>query len=386
MNDLTLIRRNLFRRKLRAGLMMVSILIAFLIFGVLASFERAFNAGEDVAQADRLIVVNKINFTQPLPMAYFERVKAVPGVRQVTYANWFGGYYQEPRNFIITFAVDPESYLEVYGDQWQIAPEARATFRRDRTTALVGENAARRWGWKVGDRVPLSSTIFSQKNGSHTWEITIAGIAKPNNPQADTNILLIHYDYFNDSRTFGKDTIGWIVINTDQPALNDQVAKAVDRLFTNATAETSTEAEKAFNKAFAAQFGNIALMVELVVSAAFFTILLIVGNTMTMAVRERTRELAVLKTLGFGPWRILRLVLGETLLLAFLGGIPGLGLAWLVTLWLGDSVAAFVPNMVMLPEILLGGLGMMFNLGLITGLIPALAAMRLNIAAALGRS
>ena len=193
--------------------------------------------------------------------------------------------------------------------------------------ALIGETIAHRYGWKAGDHIPLSSTIFSQKTGGHTWDMTIAGVVGAKNPQTDTNVLLFHYNYFNETRTFGKDSIGWIVINTDEPAINDQVAKAIDRLFVNSTAETSTESEKAFNKAFAAQFGNIALIVELVISAAFFTILLIVGNTMIMAVRERTREIAVLKTLGFGPWRILRLVLGETLLLVLLGGLPGLGLA-----------------------------------------------------------
>jgi putative ABC transport system permease protein len=164
-NDLFLIRKNLFRKKLRAILMMVSILIAFAIFGVLAGFERAFHAGQDAAAADRLVTVNKINFTQPLPYAYYNRVRGVDGVRQVTLASWFGGYYQEPKNFLVVMAVQPESYMAMYGNELDFTDEVRRAFMRERTGALVGESAARKWGWKVGDRVPIGSNIFTQKNG-----------------------------------------------------------------------------------------------------------------------------------------------------------------------------------------------------------------------------
>jgi putative ABC transport system permease protein len=386
MNDFVLVRKNLFRRKLRAALMIVSILVAFMIFGVLAAFYTAFTSNEDRAAADRLVTVNKINFTQPMPIAYYNRVRAVPGIRQVTYANWFGGYYQDAKNVLIALAVEPETYTEIFSRDFDFNPEMRQAFMRDRTGALVGETMARKWGWKVGDRVPIQSNIFTQHNGSRTWDVTIVGIFKPQSGmQIDTNVILLQYAYLDETRTFGKDTIGWLVLQTATPSENDNISKAVDGMFVNSTAETSTDTEKAFNKAFAAQFGNIALIVALVVGAAFVTILMIVGNTMALTIRERTREIGVLKTLGFPGGRILRLVLGESVLLALLGGIPGLLLAWLITSSLRQSVANMLPGLTLTGIIVAEGVGLMLALGLITGIIPALNAMQLKIAAALGR-
>jgi putative ABC transport system permease protein len=384
-NDFSLIRKNLFRKKLRAGLMIVSIFIAFAIFGVLAAFERAFNAGQEVAEADRLVVVNKINFTQPLPIAYVNRVRAVEGVRQVTHANWFGGYFQDPKNFLIVMAVEPESYMQLLDNDLVFTPEAREAFIKTRTGALIGESMAKKWGWKVGDRVPISSNIFSQKNGSRSWDMTIVGIVGKRKPQIDTNFMLFQYDYFDETRSFMKDMIGWMVLQTISPAVNDRVMKAIDAMFANSPYETSTDTEKAFNKAFVAQLGNIALIVTLVVGAAFVTILMIVGNTMVMAVRERTREIGVLKTLGFTGGRVLRLVLGETLLLALIGGVPGLVAAALVTTVMQQSLANFVPGLQLNAAIVAVGFALMLGLGVLTGLAPAINAFRLKIAVAMGR-
>jgi len=385
-NDFDLVRKNLFRRKLRAALMIVSILIAFMIFGVLAGFYRAFTAGEDRAAADRLITVNKINFTQPMPMAYFNRVRAVDGVRQVTHANWFGGYYQDPKNFLMTLAIEPATYFDMYRSELDIPPEQLQAFISDRSSAVIGESMARKWGWKVGDRVPVASNIFTQRsNGSHTWDFTIAGIVKGKAEQVSTDFLLFQYAYFDETRTFGKDTIGWLILQTNSPENNDRVAKTIDAMFANSIAETSTDTEKAFGKAFAAQFGNIALIVFLVVGAAFVTILMIVGNTMALSIRERTREIGVLKTLGFSGPRILRMVLGESVLLALLGGLPGLAIAALITIALRASLVNIAPAFAVSPVIALEGIALMIALGLFTGVIPALNAMRLKIATALGR-
>jgi putative ABC transport system permease protein len=386
MNDFMLIRKNLFAKKLRAILMIVSILVAFAIFGVLLAFERAFNAGEQAAEADRLVIVNKINFTQPLPIAYFNRVRAIEGVRQVTTFNWFGGYYQDPKNFMIVMAVEPRSYLDVYANDIIVAPEAQEAFFRERTGALVGEAMAQKWGWKVGDRVPLASNIFSQKSGARSWDFDIVGIIKARKPQVDTNYMVFQYAYFDETRSFGKDMIGWMALQTTSQSLNDQVSKAIDATFANSLYETSTDTEKAFNKAFVAQLGNIALIVTLVVGAAFVTILMIVGNTMALSIRERTRQIGVLKTLGFSGPRVLRLVLGEAILLALLGGLPGLGTAWLVAFLMRESPSNFIPRIAVTPEIAIIAVVLMLALGLITGLIPALNAMRLKIATALGRS
>jgi putative ABC transport system permease protein len=385
MNDFTRVRKNLVRRKLLAILMIVSILVAFLIFGLLAGVYASFTAGEDRAAADRLVVVNKVNFTQPLPIAYYNRVRSVAGIRQVTHANWFGGYYQDPNNFLIVMAVEPETYTDIFSHDFDVAPEARQAFVRTRTGAIVGETMARKWGWKVGDRVPIASNIFSQRNGSHTWDFDVVGIFTGKTQQNDTNLMFFQYDYFDETRSFGKDTIGWLVLQTANPADNDRVAKAIDAMFVNSTAETATDTEKAFNKAFAAQFGNIALIVILVVGAAFVTILMIVGNTMALTIRERTREIGVLKTLGFSGGRILRLVLGESVLLALLGGLPGLALAAFAAALLRPSVSNLLPGFALTGDIAAEAIALMLALGLITGIIPALSAMRLKIANALGR-
>jgi putative ABC transport system permease protein len=384
-NDFDLVRKNLFRRKLRATLMIVSILVAFMIFGVLAGFYRAFNAAEDKAAADRLMIVNKINFTQPLPIAYYNRVRSIEGVRQVTFANWFGGYYQDPKAFMVVLAIEPATYFDVYRSEFDVAPEVLQAFIRDRGSAVVGETLARKYGWKAGDRIPIQSNIFSQKSGGHTWDFTIAGIVKGKADHVDTNFLLFQYNYFDETRSFGKDTIGWMIMQTTSPEINDRIAKTIDAMFANSSAETNTDTEKAFGKAFAAQLGNIALIVSLVVGAAFVTILMIVGNTMALSIRERTREIGVLKTLGFSGPRILTMVLGESILLALLGGLPGLAIAALIAYALRNSLSGVAPAFSVSPDIVLQGVGLMVALGLITGMIPAVNAMRLKIAAALGR-
>lgn len=385
MSEFALVLKNLFRRKLRAGLMIFSIFVAFAIFGVLASFERAFNAGQDLAAADRLVVVNKINFTQPLPYSYYNRVAGIDGVKRVTHANWFGGYFQEPKNFVITFAVEPRSYMDIMAEEFVVSPQEQQAFVRTRTGAVVGETLAEKYGWKVGDRVPLASSIFSQTNGSRTWEFDIVGIARPKKALVDTNFFMFQYEYFNETRSFGKDQIGWLVLQTVSPAANDRVIKAIDDTFANSPFETSTDTEKAFNKAFMAQLGNIALIVTLVVGAAFVTILMIVGNTMMMAVRERAREIAILKALGFPGPRVLRMVLMETMLLAAIGGLLGIAAAALVTRAMRASLMNFVPGLALDALTVSSALALMVGLGLATGLMPAVNAFRLRIAAGLGR-
>jgi putative ABC transport system permease protein len=385
MNYLVLIRKNLFRHKLRASLMIVCILTAFAIFGVLASIERSVDAGQDIAAADRLVVVNKISFTQPLPIAYSDRVRAIEGVQQVTHVNWFGGYYQDPKNFLVALAVDPVTYMGVYGNELDISSEARQSFIRERTGALVGEAMAKKWGWKVGDHLAIGNNIFTQKNGSRSWDFAVVGIFKGKKPEVDTNFMVFQYDYFDETRAFGKGQIGWIVLRTASPAVNDRVARTIDQMSANSAYETSTDTEKALNRAFVAQFGNIKLIIVLVVGAAFVTILMIVGNTLMMSVRERTREIGVLKSLGFPPTRILRLVLGEAILLALVGGLSGLWLAALFMLSVHDSVGDLVPQTIS-PDVALAGLALMLGFGIVTGLIPALNAMRLRVGAALGRS
>jgi putative ABC transport system permease protein len=386
MNDFAIVRANLFRKKLRTILMMVAIFVAFLIYGVLGSFQIAFNSAGTNGQANRLITVNKINFTSPLPISYYERVRAVEGVDKLTYANWFGGYYQDPKNFTVVQTVEPASYLDVYANDLVVSEAEKQAFIRTRDGLAVGETLARKWGWKLGDKVPLNSNIYTNaSNGTTAWDFTVVAILHPSSDKVDTNYALFNNEYFNETKSFGKDMIGWLIMTTTSPDLNDRVIRAIDSLFANSPYETATDTEQAFNKAFMAQLGNIALMVGLVVGAAFVTILMIVGNTMVMAVRERAREVAVLKTLGFPVPRLFRMVLSESLLLAFLGGIPGLLVAALFLVGAKAAMGGNMGNLAMAPAIVVTGLLLMALLGLVTGLIPAWNAIRVNIVTALGR-
>ncbi|PCI64614.1 MAG: ABC transporter permease [Kordiimonadales bacterium] len=383
MSDLYLIFKNLTRKKLRLFLTMFATFIAFLIYGTITSFQAALDAGVELSADDRLVSVNKINFTQPLPISYVNKVRGVAGVEEVVHMNWFGGYYQDPRNQVQTFAVDKDTLLGVY-TEIILTDEEEANWLQNRQAILVGESIARTNGWKVGDRLPLNSNIFSQADGKTVWQFDIVGVYTGADAQTDTNSVYIHYKYFNETQSFGGNYIGWMGVKTASPDLNEQVIKSIDDLFVNSPFETETVPEKAFQKAFIEQIGNIGLILTSVIGAAFFIILVIVGNSMVLAVRERTAEIGVMKTLGFKSVRIFRMVLGESMLLALMGGGLGL-LASLGMIGLMNSVPAPLPTLIMDADVVLKAVGVMLALGLITGIIPAVSALRLNIITALSR-
>ncbi len=386
MNDFTLVLKNLFRKKLRAILLLFSILSAFLIFGALGSFYKVFTAGVEVAAADRLIAVNKINFTVSLPLAYVNRVRSIEGVRNASHASWFGGYYQDPRKQVQTFAIEADTYLEAYSEL-VMPDEQRKAFMETRDCLLTGADLVDQYGWKLGDTVPINSNIWQKRDGSSVWEFTICAIFDGDKETVPANYLMFHYDYYNEDLAFNRDQAGWIILNSANPAMNDDISKQIDALFANSRAETKTSTESAFNKAFLKQMGNIGLILSSVIGAAFATILMIVGTTMVMAVSERTKEIAVMKTLGFRTGRIFRMVLSESLLLALLGGLIGLGIAWaLVDLAIGPALAGFLPGMGMTADVALIAIGLMLALGLITGILPALKAMNVTIVDALSKN
>lgn len=384
MTYLQLIQKNLLRRKLRTALTMTAIFVAFVIFGVLSTLQAALNAGSDTAGADRLIVTNRINFTLPMPISYVARTRGVDGVNTVAHASWFGGYYQETKNFLVTFVVDPETYLDIYSE-YVVPPVQRAAFLGDRGSALVGRAVADKYGFKVGDRIPLRSSIWRQRNGSDSWDLTIAGIITPREKRVDTNFVLFHYDYFKETRSFGGDTVGWLIVKTQTPKVNDRVMRTIDGLFANSAFETETKTEAVFQKAFAEQLGDIGFIVTAVVGSAFVTILLIVGNTMMLTVRERTGEIAVLKTIGFTAERIFGLVLAESMLLSIAGGGLGVLAAWMLTLAIGESLGGFFGPLAFTLPTLVASLVLMTLLGLLTGALPAWRAMRIDVITALGR-
>jgi putative ABC transport system permease protein len=384
MNQALLVAKNLSRRKLRTFLMLVAILIAFLLYGALESFEHAFYASGNAAAADRLVTVNKINFTLSLPVSYAERIRQVRGVTHVAYQNWFGGYYQDPKEQLIMFAAEPQGYLEVYPDI-VLKDAERKAWLNDRAGLLVGRNIATKYHFKVGDHIPLSSNIYSRSNGSHTWDFTVSGIFTDPNERAREGMVIMRHDYFDESVTFGRDTVSMFMFTTASPALNDSIIKTIDAGFANSPDETTTDTAAAFNRSFAAQLGNIALIISLVVATAFAAILLIVGNTQVMSVRERTREIGVLKTLGFSGGTILAQILAESLLLALVGALLGLGLATVALLGVDKLMSGFIGSMLMSWGVFLHGLGWAVVLGLVTGFIPAWSGLQLKIATALGR-
>lgn len=384
MNDLSLMSKNLWRKPVRTILLIISITIAFLILALMLSFNHALNAVNTLPT--RMITLSKINFTETLPIAYYDRIANTEGVAAATHMNWFGGYYQEmPRGFLPVFAVDPPSYFRVYAEDLQVPENVREAFFDDRTAMLAAEPVAQRFGWRIGQRIPLKSNIFTNATtGDSTWSFTLVGTIPTPPGSSQTGSVLVHYDYFNETITFGRDRIGWVPFLTTSAAINDQVAERIDTRFANSQDETSTQDEAAFNRSFAAQLGNIGLVVTLVVGAAFIAILLIVGTTMALAVRERTKEVGVMKTLGFSSARVLRLVLGESFLLSFLGAALGTGLAALLLGALA-SAGGGGPQISFAPIVLVWAVLVAAALGAATGLPPALQAYRMRIVDAFAR-
>jgi putative ABC transport system permease protein len=378
-----LIWSNLRRKKARTLLTLLSILVAFLLFGYLSAIEEAFNAGVSVAGADRLIVRHRVTIAQLLPISYQARIARIAGVKEVAHATWFGGIYQKPSNFFPQMVVDPEAYLDLY-PEFLLSPDAKAAWLKTRTGAVVGRKTAERFGWKVGDRIPIQATIWQQKNGSRTWEFDLVGIYDGAKKGTDTTQFLFRYDFFDEARAFVNGQVGWYIVRIADPAQSDEVARQIDGEFANSPSETKAETEGAFVRGFAKQVGNIGAIMIAILSVVFFTILLVVGNTMAQAVRERTEELGVLKAMGFSNTLVLVLVLAESCFLSALGGVVGLGLAWLL-ISRGDPTHGSLPIFYFPDRSLVLGLMLVLALGLVTGILPALQAMRLHVAEALRR-
>jgi putative ABC transport system permease protein len=384
MKYLHLVWAALFRRKTRTIFTLLSVLAAFLLFGLLDSVRSAFaDAGNSISGVDRLITISKVSFTMELPKSLLPRIQAVPGVRDVAYANWFGGVYQDPKNFFPNEAIS-ENFLDLY-PEWEMPAEQREAFKNTRTGAVVGESLAKKFNWKIGDKIPLQATIFPQKDGNNTWTFDLVGIYKTKDAKqrSQENILFFNWAYFDEARSFGSGNIGWYIERLADRDQGDAVAKGIDALSANSDHETKTQTEQAFNVAFVKQFADIGLIVGAIMAAVFFTLVLLTGNTMAQAVRERIPELAVLKTIGFTNKSVLALVLAESMLLIVIGGVLGLLLAQVLL----PAVNAASGGRMNFPPI--GGstwaLGivLMLAIGFVVGCLPALRGMRLRIVDAL---
>jgi len=387
MKYLHLVWAALFRRKTRTILTLVSIVAAFLLFGLLDAVRASFEeAGQSANGAQRLQVGSKLSFIQTLPYSLEAQIAQVPGVKDVTFANWFGGAYQDPHNQVFSFAVAP-NYLDLY-PEIAVSDAEKKAFLATRTGALVGERLAQKFHWKVGDRIPMQSTIFPDHEGNKNWTFDIVGILHSTDKKSGgffDQMFLLNWKYFDDTTPFNHGQVGWYVTRVTDVNRTDAVAKGIDALSANSDHETRSQTEQAATANWVKQLADIGLIVSSIMGAVFFTLLLLAGNTMMQAVRERTSELAVMKTIGFTDASVLSMVLAESVLLLMLGGVLGLGLASLLV----PFVSAGSGGMLNLPTVGASswalGVGLMVLFGVMVGVVPAMSAMRLNIVDALRR-
>ncbi|MBS0515248.1 MAG: FtsX-like permease family protein [Proteobacteria bacterium] len=383
MKYLHLIWAALFRRKTRTILTLVSIIAAFLLFGLLDAVRVSFEqAGQSVNGAERLQTQSRLSFIQTLPSALESRIAAVDGVKDVAYANWFGGAYQDPHNQIFTFAVSP-NYLDVYPEV-EVDPAQRKAWDATQNGILAGEALIKKYGWKIGDKIPLQSQIFPNKEGSKNWNFDLLGVMKSKDGKAfQSQMIILHWKNFDETTPYNRGQVGWYISRVKDVNDADRVAKAIDALSANSDHETKTMTEQAVMANWIKQSVNISLIVTSIMGAVFFTLLLLTGNTMMQAVRERTSELAVLKTIGFSNTSVLGMVLAESVLLLLLGGIIGLALVSV----LSPAISQGSGGVLNLPRVggttWVLGVALALAIGLVIGGLPALRAMRLNIVDAL---
>lgn len=381
MNNLTLIRRNIARKTTRSLLLVLSIGIAFFIYGLLATFEEGFTGGD--IQTERLITTNRIGNAQSLPISHYQRIDQMPETGAVTYMTRMRASYREPTNFLGANAVEPRSYATFFKDQYDITETHLSAMAAQRDSLIVGRALATREGWEIGQRIVLTATNSVRSDGSSDWAFQIVGIFDGLSRSADTNFVIMRYDYFNAARSFDRDTVGTFGILPAEGVRAADVIQAVDARFANSAHETRTQTESEFMKAFVAQFADITTIVRLIVGASFVTILMIVANTMFFAIRERTLEIGVLKVLGFSRMFILSNVLAETALIFALGLGLGLAAAALATSILAAPLATIVPSLTLSPAIVGSAAALAALFALLTGGIPAVTAMRIPPSAAL---
>jgi putative ABC transport system permease protein len=376
-----LIFANLFRKKIRLILTIGSFAVALFLFAFLAVVRDAFNRGADVAGADRLVVINRVSIINPIPLSYRDKILRIPGVKSITHNNWFGGVYQDEKNFFPQFVIDPENQRQVFpelvvpDDQWN-------DFLKDREGAIAGARTAARFHWKIGDRIPIKATIWA----AGSCEFNIRGIYHGKRPQDDETQFWFQWDYFQErvpDRIKGQ--VGWYVLRVANPDDSVRVAKAIDAEFANSPSETKTETESAFAAGWVKQFGNIQFLIMTIGTVVFFTLLLVTGNTMAISVRERTSELAVLKAIWFSGRAVLFFVLAESLVIAIVGGLLGLVLAYLAVPLLGTALNGLLPNLVLSLSILAFGFAVALLVGAASGILPGIGAMRMRVVNALRR-
>lgn len=381
MKYLTLLWANLTRRKTRLVFTLLSVVFAFLLFGMLMAIRQAFTLGANYAGANRLMTMSAVSLTVALPINYGDRIAQVQGVERVDPQAWVGGYYQDPRNPIFAMAVRADNFFPIY-PEYHIPLIERQAWLADKRGVIVGAALAKAYGWKLGQQIPLRSNIWRDANGHNTWQVTVDAIYTSDQKGGD-NQLFMHYQYLDDARAFANNTVSWFVLQIANPTQAGEVAQTVDALFANSPNETRTSTEKAFVSNFAAQFGDIGSIVTAVVTVVLFTMLLVTVNTMAQSVRERTAELAVMKALGFGNARLIGMVLAESLALTLVGGIIGLALSYAVITAIPGALLQFLPGLYLPAEAAGLGVLLMLLLGVLAAALPVSRAVRLQVVAAL---
>ena len=377
MYTLRLIVKNALRHKLRTSLTILGLVVAIFAFGLLQTVIDAWYAGAEGASNTTLVTRNKTSLVFPLPLSYEARIRAVPGVTGVGYANWFQGTYKDPKNFFAQFAISGDSYLNIYPD-YLLPPDQRAAFLRDRKGALVGRKLADQFGFKVGDVIPLKGTIYPGD-----WELVVRGIFDGRQSTTNTATLFLHWDYLNESlkKTLPRraNQIGVYVVRIDEPENAAAISAAIDKEFSNSLAETLTETEKAFQLGFVSMSEAIVMAIRVVSFVVIVIIAAVMANTMAMSARERLGEYATLKALGFGPGFLTAMILGESLLLSLFGAALGIVILFPFAAFLGSAMGTMFPvfevtRLTVLQQILAA-----LSIGLVAAIAPTLRATRVNI-------
>ncbi len=376
MKFFTLLRANLLRHKRRTFLTMASVALALFLFASLRTVVTTLRATAQFGSGRRLVTTNATGLVFPLPVSYANRLQTIPGVEKVTWANWFGGQYGDGKRFFANFAVDAASYLDLYPEM-SVPPDQKAAFLADRSGALIGARLVSLFGWKVGQNITLRGTIFPGD-----WVFTVRGIYTPTDKAINDDAMMFHFDYL-DEKSGRKGLAGWYITQIDRPENAPRIAKTVDDLFRNSSSPTKTGTEQAFNASFATMWGNVSLLMNTIGMAVVFAILLVTANAMMMSARERTRELAVLKTIGFTDRRLFGLVMLEAGLITVTGAVLGLGAAKLLYRATNFNGAGFLPGFDVTTATLLLGGGIALLLMLASGIAPAVRAARLPVVAAL---
>jgi len=369
----------LWRKKTRTVLTLLSVVIAFLLFGLLQGVNAWLSNAVKESSASRLYTVSKISYIEPMPQSYMQRIESVPGVTAVASNDWFGGYYRDPKNTIVSYPIDPVRYFKVFPD-WQLPKDQLDAFARTPNGAVVGALLAKANGWKIGDHIPLKTSIWTKKDGTLNYDFELVGVYTVPAQPSNERIFLINYQYFNESRSFGQGMVGWYSFLIDDPKKASAIAKQIDAMFANSPNETKTQNEQEFAQAQIKQLGDISFMVNAIVGAVMFTLLFLTGNTMMQSLRERIPEFAVLKTLGFTDGAVTTMVLAESILLCVLAALVGLGLAAMIF----PVTRALIGFQILMPLSVFGiGAVAAIGLALLSGLPPAWRAHRLAVVDAL---